>query len=58
MEITEFVSGLVRQDPDVRVVLVSGNPFDQRRLLDALPGNCTFVTKPFRASDLLAKVNS
>lgn len=52
----ELVSQLVRELPDLPVLLASGYPEDERRLNDPTLADVAFLPKPFRAADLLAAV--
>lgn len=52
----ELVNHLVRELPDLPVLLASGYPEDERRLNDPTLADVAFLPKPFRAADLLAAV--
>ena len=54
----ELVSQLVRELPDLPVLLASGYPEDERRLNDPTLADVAFLPKPFRAADLLAAVGA
>jgi two-component system cell cycle sensor histidine kinase/response regulator CckA len=48
---------MLRSKPDVRLILMSGYPFDPQRLLDAGPDRTVFLHKPFTPAMLAEAVS-
>ena len=47
---------MLKADPDVRLILTSGYPFDTRKLSEAGPNRTAFLHKPFTPSMLAETV--